>query len=171
MNKLPAAKEAGFVLSIDQASNIAGISLWKDGLFIRGTELKSANKKDSFGARLVKQIDDLDVFLDQILDPNEEIKVVLFEGVRSRLVLCTVGAFCCSKWLQNCKVNPRHNFIESSRWKRYCKARGVERDPEVDTIKGLHALRQLGWDFDSYPIESNDIADSVIMYKAWAESK
>lgn len=159
------AKEAGHILSIDQASNAAGACLYIDGLYIASTTLRAIKSSHSIGKRLVAQVNQLDQWLAQF--NIEQIKVVIFEGVRSRLVLTTVGAFCTSPYLQDCKLHPRHSFVESSSWKTWAKKRGaVSHDGE---IKGIRALYETGWDAIKYPIESDDAADSILIYQTWRD--
>jgi hypothetical protein len=164
------AKESGYILSIDQASNCAGCSLWKDSIPIAWTDLKSASPKDAFGRRLVKQVEDLNKFLDEHLPEGETIKTVLFEGVKSSIVLSTVGAFCCSPYLQDCRFHPRHSFISALSWKKYVRDYGKTQQ-RFKEIKGVQALKDIDWDFETYPIESDDVADSVLIYKCWAVRK
>lgn len=165
--KFPTAKEAGFVLSIDQASNLAGVSLWKDGSLAAWTVLESASSKDQFGRRLVTQIAQLTGFLDDELNDDERIKVLLFEGVKSSHVLATIGAFCTCPHLIDCKFNPRHSFISALSWKKFVRDYGLSQQRFKD-IKGVQALKDIEWDFEEYPIASEDVADSILIYLTWA---
>lgn len=163
-------KENGWILSIDQASNAAGVSLWYCGGFIEATTLYSNKSSDPIGRRLVAQIEQLDKWLEPRID-LDEIKVVLFEGVKSRLVLTTVGAFCCSRFLQNCRLHPRHSFVESSSWKSWAKKKGAFKADPDDEIKGIKSLVQTGWDIVKYPLETDDEADSVMIYQTWRDKE
>lgn len=159
------AKEHGWILAIDQASNAAGVALFSHGEFVAAATLKSHSSKDAFGKRLAFQAEQLADFLHTRMG-KAEIKVLLFEGVRSRIVLCTVGAFCAVPQLQNCRLHPRHSFVESSSWKTFAKKHGAVANDKGE-IKGIHALSMIGWDFDKHPISSDDEADAVLIYKAW----
>lgn len=161
---MPHAKEAGFILAIDQASNAAGVSLWRDGSLVATTVLKSDSPKDGFGKRLVAQIKQLDTFLDEHL--TEPLKLVLFEGVKSSHVLTTVGAFCCCKHLVDCKFSPRNNFVSALTWKRWARDRGAT--GKFGDIKGHKALTEVGW--KNAPA-SHDICDSIMIYLAWRDYK
>lgn len=162
------AKENGWILAIDQASNAAGCSLWNSGTLIAANTLKSIKSTDPIGRRLAAQVVQLDAWLESYL-LDSEIKQVIFEGVRSRLVLVTVGAFTCSKYLQNCRLHARHTFVESISWKRWAQKRGAT-GPLKD-IKGLKALAEAGWDMARYPVSTDDEADSVMIYQTWKERK
>lgn len=166
LSKMVSAKEHGWVLSIDQASNCAGVSLWANGLLTATTTLNSDSPKDSFGKRLARQCEQLEDWLTTRVG-KAEIKVVLFEGVRSRLVLCTVGAFASVQQLRNCKIHPRHSFVESTSWKNWARKRGATGG--FKEIKGVKALRETGWDFDKFPVDSCDIADSLMIYMCWRD--
>lgn len=157
-------KERGFILSIDQASNVAGVSLWYDGELRATTELLSASPKDPFARRVQGQLHQLTVFLDLHVPADIMIDTVIFEGVRARAVICVVGAFMCCPRIDS-KLVDRVNFVESSSWKTWAKERGATGPHKL--IKGVKALREAGWDFTKYPIESCDIADSILMYLTW----
>ncbi len=161
-------KEAGLILAVDQASNVAGASLWRNGELIAWRDLTSLSPKDPFGKRLVEQVRQLTQWLDAEIG-TEPIKTVLFEGVKSSMVMSTVGAFVCCPHLQGCKFHPRHSFTSALTWKKWLRDRGAE--GPFKEIKGVKPLRELGWDFDKYPIESEDVADSVHIYRAWRDKK
>jgi hypothetical protein len=156
--------EAGYVLSVDQASNAAGVSLWLDGSLIATTVLTSKSAGDPFSRRIQGQLDQLNVFIDQYVPADIIITKVIFEGVRSRLVMIVAGAFLTCPRI-DAKISEKHNFIESSSWKNYARARGAT--GTFKDIKGVKALRECGWDFVKYPIVSDDVADSVLMYLTW----
>lgn len=156
-------KEQDYVLSIDQASNAAGVSLWRNGQRLATATLRSAKSSDPFGKRLATQMRALEAWLDQLR--IEKIQHVVFEGVRSRLVLVTVGAFCAARQLQSCRLHPKHSFVESTSWKRWAQKRGA-RGPLKD-IKGVQALIDIG-----YPVEginTDDEADSILQYLTWRD--
>lgn len=158
-------KERGFVLSIDQASNAAGASLWFDGVLQAWTVLNSKSKLDTFSARMQAIVAQLDEWLNIMLTRDQIINQILFEGVRSRLVLCTVGAFCTIPKIQ-AHVKVPANFIESTSWKVYARDRGAT--GKLAEIKGVRALREIGFPLDKYPIVSDDVADSCLIYLKWA---
>lgn len=164
---LPAAKEAGWIITIDQASNAAGVTLWLDGEFMAATTLNSTKSTDPFGRRLATQAAELERWLISMGLGPTSIKMAIFEGVRARIVLCTVGAFCAVPQLQGCRLHARHTFVESISWKRWAQRRGAE-GPMKD-IKGVQALMEIGWDFAKYPIATDDEADSVMIYQTWKE--
>lgn len=162
-------KENSWILSVDQASNLAGASLWHNGVLIDTELLQSKKNTDPIATRLVTQVTQLTSWLDGILPEGEYIKDVVFEGVRSRIVLITVGAFLTCPHLRYCKVHPKRNFVESLLWKYYAKARGAE-GPAKD-IKGVKALREIGFPVDEHRILSDDIADSLLIYLTWRDRK
>lgn len=155
------------ILSMDQSSNLSGVSLWKEGNLQNTTLLKSDDPKHSYGRRLATQVHQLERWLDLELTPNEHIDLVLFELVKAPLVLTTVGAFCCVTHLQHCRLHPMHTFVASSSWKSWAKRKGAT--GPFREIKGVKALKEAGFDVDKHSITSEDIADSVMIYKAWEE--
>lgn len=159
-------KELGHVLVLDQASNLAGCSLWHNGNLIAHTVLRSHSATELFSRRVQYQVTQLDDFLDRYLPKHACISSILFEGVRARLVLCTVGAFLTSKRIA-CKMHQKTSFVESSAWKQYAKKHGATGPFKL--IKGMKALREIGFDVDKYGISSEDTADSVLMYLTWRE--
>jgi hypothetical protein len=162
-------KEAGYILAIDQASNCAGVSLWHNGSLQAWRTLDSASPKDPFGRRLATQVQQLTEFLAEELPAGEEIKVLLFEGVKSSMVLATVGAFCVCPQLQGCKFNPKHSFISALSWKKWARDHGAT--GPFKEIKGVKALKETGWEFETYPIFSDDVADSLMIYQCWRDRK
>lgn len=159
-------KEQGWVLVIDQASHCAGVSLWYNGSLKSTTELKSHSKTEPFSRRLQYQAEQLDVFLTAILPESACITKIVFEGVRARLVLVTVGAFLTPKRI-NARLSPKTSFVESTSWKKWAQRNGAT-GPTSD-IKGVKALRETGFPVDQHGITSDDIADSILMYSVWRE--
>lgn len=157
-------KEQGWVLVIDQASHCAGVSLWYNGVLKHTTELKSHSKTEPFSRRLQFQAEQLDVFLTQALPECACITKIVFEGVRSRLVLVTVGAFLTPKRI-NAKISPKASFVESTSWKKWAQRHGAT--GPISEIKGVKALGETGFPTDG--ITSDDIADSIMMYQTWRE--
>lgn len=161
-------KEAGFVLAIDQASNCAGVSLWFCGELRATTTLNSQSPTDPFARRIQTQLEQLTAFLNTELPPDVQIEKVVFEGVRPRLILATVGAFMCCPRI-SAKLDESRSFVGSSSWKSWAKMRGAT--GPFKEIKGVKALQETGWDFTKYPIESDDIADSILIYSCWRDDK
>ncbi len=159
-------KEMGFVLSIDQASNAAGVSLWLDGELQATTVLVSKDKNDPFSRRIQYQLEQLNTFIDLHVPADVVLDKVLFEGVRSRLVNIVIGAFLCCPRI-DAKISEKKNFIESSSWKNWARARGAQ-GPFTE-IKGVKSLRECGWDLVKYPVTSDDVADSIFIYMTWRD--
>jgi hypothetical protein len=159
-------KERGYVLSVDQASNVAGVSLWYDGTLQATTTLVSKRAGDPFSRRIQYQLEQLNTFIDVHVPADIILDKVIFEGVRSRLVMIVAGAFLTCPRI-DAKITESYNFVESSSWKNWARARGAKGD--FKSIKGVPALQQCGWDFDKYPITSEDVADSILMYLCWKD--
>lgn len=159
------SKEAGYVLSIDQASNAAGVSLWLNGNLIATTVLRSRKPTDPFSRRVQYQLEQLTDFLNEHLPPGLDVQKVLFEGVKSRLVLIVIGSFLCCPRI-HAKMSESASFIYSSSWKQWAKKNGAA-GPTAD-IKGCRSLAETGFDMVTHHIVSDDISDSVMIYKCWA---
>ncbi len=151
-------------MSIDPASNLAGVSLWLNGRLTGTTVLKSNSSSDSYSRRLQTQVPQLTAFLASYLSEGECISKVIFEGVRARLVLVSVGAFLTCPYI-DAKISPTSSFIESSTWKYYARANGARGD--FADIKGVAALKEIGIPVEELGITSDDIADSILIYLAW----
>lgn len=159
-------KAQGWVLSVDPASNSAGVSLWNDGKLIAFETLNSYSKFDSISNRLKAQNFQLTHFLrtNGFSDQNK-IKKVIFEGVRSRIVTVTIGAYIVCPFI-DAKLNT-DSFIESSSWKYHAKNRGAK--GVVKDIKGIQALKDI-----NFPVEkltSDDVADSILIYLTWVHRR
>jgi hypothetical protein len=163
-----AAKEAGWVLAMDQASNSAGVSLWYSGQLRATTLLTSDKSTDALPRRLQSMVIQLAAFLDREVPEPDVVRRVIFEGVRSRLVLVTVGAFLTVSRIQ-ARISPKKDFVESTQWKSWARKNGARGD--LADIKGVLALRDIGFPVDHYRINSDDIADAVMIYKTWAERR
>lgn len=159
-------KESGYVLAIDQASNCAGVSLWFDGVLKTTTTLNSQSPTDPFARRIQYQLEQLTAFLNAELPEGVQVEKVVFEGVRPRLILATVGAFMCCPRI-SAKLDESKSFVGPSSWKAWAKLRGAT-GPFKD-IKGVQALQETGWDFSKHPIDSDDVADSLLIYMAWRD--
>lgn len=156
--------EIGFILSIDQASNAAGVSLWHDGQLKAHTVLRSNSSSDSFARRLQTQVPQLTAFLDAHLPEKLKLTKVLFEGMKARLVLVTIGAFLTCPRLDN-KLHAQHSFVESSSWKKWAQQHGAT--GPFKEIKGVKALKEIGYPVDKLAIDSDDVADSILIYLTW----
>lgn len=162
------AKEQGWTLAIDQASNCAGVSLWYNGRLHSTTTLNSTRSTDPLPKRLQTQVPQLTQFLERQLPKGDRVSQVLFEGVRSRIVLVTVGAFLTCPGLAHCKVSAATSFVESSTWKYWAKRHGAT--GPVKDIKGIKALSETGFPPEQINLMStDDEADSVLLYLAWRE--
>lgn len=161
-------KEKGYVLSVDPASNLCGVSLWKDGDLVAWTVLKSKSNKDPFSERLKAIKNDLDVFLSAHLIDDERVETVICEGVRSSLVQISLGALFGSPWVVS--VFNSKSFVHSTSWKYWAKLRGAKA-VKLGDIKGISALKDIGWDFVKYPVDSDDVADSLLIYMTWRDKK
>lgn len=143
---------------------MAGVSLWYDGELIAHTVLLSQSADDKYSRRLQHQVPQLTDFLNKQLPKGLNIEKVIFEGMKNRLVLITVGAFLTCPRL-DAKLHQKFSFVESSSWKRWAKnkgATGLTKD-----VKGVKALREIGFPVDKHDIKSDDVADSVLMYLTW----
>lgn len=160
-------KEQGYVLVVDQASNAAGVSLWYNGRLIATTVLESNSAKDPISRRLQDQIPQLDSFLAKHLPDAARITKIVFEGVRARLVLVTVGAFLTCPRI-HAKLSPKASFVESTSWKKWAREHGATEERLKD-VKGVKALRETGFPVEEHGITSDDVADSVLMYLTWRE--
>ena len=149
-------------LSIDEASNAAGVSLWNDTQLLGHTVLVSKSPKDTFSKRLQYQVPQLTDFL----TGKPQVEHILFEGVKARLVIITVGAFLTCPLL-DVKLNEKYSFVGSSTWKKYAHTRGAT--GPIRDVKGLKALREIGYPVDKYKITSDDTADSILMYLSWKD--
>lgn len=160
-------KRTSKTLVIDQASNQAGVSLWSpDGALIATTLLKSKSSKNPFSKRVTYQLVQLEAFLEEQLEPGETVTHVLFEGVRSKLVLVVVGAFMtCSRL--NAGLSPQHSFVPSSTWKSWAKRHGAK--AFISDVKGVISLLETGYVVPAHCDINEDIADSIMMYLAWKE--
>jgi hypothetical protein len=155
----------GWTLAMDQASNQAGASLWRNGKFVSSATL-TAIKTDKFSRRLVTLVAQLDEWLDREIGPSAKLNHVVFEGVRSRLVLVTVGAFLTSRHI-DASLSPQQSFVETSSWKSWAQKRGAT--GLFKNIKGITALAETGW-VGPTP-DSHDAADSILIYLTYSENR
>jgi hypothetical protein len=158
-------KEAGYVLSIDPATNLAGVSLWHNGVLVAWRVLDTANKKASVSWRLRQLVTLLDGFLNDHCDDSLS-QVIAENTPRAPYVTMALGAILTHPRI-TCKFKNSH-WIGSTTWKKYAKSLGAQ--GHLRTIKGVQALKETGWDFEKYPVDSDDVADSILIYRAWAAS-
>lgn len=161
-------KERGWTLSIDQASNAAGVVLWYDGRLVAHTCLHSNKSSDNISVRLRTIVEGLTAFLGTHISPEDRICRVLFEGVKSNIVLLTVGAFLTCPRIY-AKISPKDSFVYSSSWKKWAQKRGAL--GPLKEIKGVRALREIGFPVDEYRIMSDDTADAILIYLTWRERR
>lgn len=156
-------KGEGWVLSVDQASNAAGVSLWHNRSLVATAVLKSKNSRDAFSRRIQAQAADLRKFLDDHLPPGEVIKTVVFESVKSRIIMAVIGSVLVHERIES-PLTPSH-MIGSMSWKKY--AQGLGAKGPLKDIKGVPALVDIKFDVEKHGITSEDIADSVLIYLTW----
>jgi hypothetical protein len=159
------AKERGWVLSIDEASNVAGAALWYDGKLVASSPLRAKKSTDPITTRLRQIVAELNAFLEKHLK-GDTVRQVVFEGVQSRMVMLTIGAFLTSPYI-DARISPKASFVQSSSWKHWASKRGAT--GPVKDIKGVRSLREVGFDVDGYGITSDDVADSVFLMLVWRE--
>jgi hypothetical protein len=158
-------KEQGWILTIDQASNAAGVALWYDGILKATETIKSARASDPISDRLRHQMVELEYFLNKYIPEGDAIRNVIFEGVRSRIVLVTVGAFLLSRRIR-AHISPTKNFVETRTWKNWGKRHGAT--GPVKDVKGIRSLKETCPElFEKYNIKTDDEADAIFIYMAW----
>lgn len=168
ISKTPAAKPSrtdGFVLSVDQGSNQAGVTLWRDGNLFDMCVLDGGGS-DVFSRRLCHQVPQLTAFLDKNVSKSIKLHKVVFEGVKARLVMVTVGAFLTCPRI-DAKLHQQFSFVESSSWKRWARDHGAT--GPFKEIKGVKSLKETGFPTDKYARMTEDIADSILIYKTWCD--
>lgn len=160
-------KGLGYVLSVDQASNAAGVSLWFNRGLVAHTVLKSGSSKDTFSRRVQAQARALKVFLDEHLPAGVAINTVLFESVKSRIIIAVIGSVLVNERI-DATLSPK-TMIPSMSWKKFAQRLGAT-GPLKD-IKGVPALREIGFDVDGHGIDSHDVADSALIFLTWLDKK
>lgn len=159
MNKI----EQGYVLSIDQASKCAGVSLWYNGA-LQATTTLVAHTDTKYSRRVQQQAEQLNKFLDTQLPATINIEKIVFESVRMKLVIITVGAFLTCPRI-DAKMHETASFIPSMSWKKWALDRGAT--GPFKEIKGVRALKEAGYPVDEVNPLNDDIADSIMMYQVW----
>ena len=160
-------KTSGWVLFIDQASNAAGCALTKEGKLVATETICSTRASDVISQRLQDQIPRLSDFLNKYVPLGETINHVVFEGVRSRIVLISVGAFLMCPRIK-ARLSPTGNFVETRTWKSWAKRQGAS-GPTKD-VKGIRSLREIRPGlFERFRIKTDDEADACMMFFAWLE--
>ncbi len=162
---MPLTKEMGYVLSIDPGSNACGVSLWHDGIYLAGDVLKSANTRDPYSKRVQDIVAELHQFLFKHI-PGETIDTVVCEGVRARIVQVALGAILTHGNIR-ATLSPKDSFVESTSWKSWAKKHGAT-GPLKD-IKGMKALRETIGFVGQYNTDSDDVADSILIYFTWRD--
>lgn len=159
----------GWSLFVDQASNVAGVALAYNG-DLRAVETLNAHCSSSpISDRLRILVSELGMFLSKNLPEGDVVRHVVFEGVRSRIVLITCGAFLTCPRI-TAKISPTANFIESRSWKHLAKRLGAT--GPIKDVKGIRSLKEIAPDlFNRYKIDSDDAADAILMYLTWLEKQ
>lgn len=157
-------KGSGYALSVDPASNLCGVSLWKDGTLIDTAVLASNNNRDLFSVRLQTIAFQLEQFLAKHLKEDEKVTTVVCEGVRSVLVQICIGALLGVRQI-HAPISSSKSFVYATSWKKYAKDRGAT-GPLKD-IKGVKALYEMGW--TGQEVTSDDVADSILLYLTWRD--
>lgn len=161
-------KEQGYILCVDQATNTAGITLWLNGEVIAGTALEATSKNDPFSVKMRSHLVQLTDFLNANLPSEISLNRILFEGVRSRLCMVVVGAYCACPRI-TAKLHPTATFIETPQWKSWARKHGAL-EPEFGKIKGVKALTETGFfNTTNFRTDSDDIADSILIYLTWRD--
>lgn len=158
------SKESGWVLSVDPASNKCGVSLWKNGIYIDSCLLSSISSSDPISRRMQDILLQFEIFLAGNMAAGDEINTIVTEGVRSRIVGVCIGSFLVCKTIQ-ANLYSKGSFVEPQQWKKWAKMRGAS----GDVIKGVKALSEAGWDMKKFPVESDDVADSILIYLCWRD--
>lgn len=162
------AKERGYILAVDQATNTAGVTLWKNGRVQAGAVISSLGKSIPFSKRMQNQLVQLNEFMDEHLPFDKELSNIIFEGVRSRLVLVVVGAFCTCPTI-TVDVSAKKNFVETPSWKSWARKHGAL-EPVFGKIKGVKALTETGFfSTTNFRTDSDDVADSILIYLTWRD--
>ena len=157
-----------YSLSIDPATHCAGVSLFKNNELVSWTILTSNHSRDNLTDRMKAQVTQLEEFLQLNLPKGEMVGRIIMEDVRSKLLILSAGAYLTCPYI-DAKVAYPYHFISPSKWKSWARRRGASGNSKE--IKGLAALRMIKWDFDKYPIMSDDVADSVMQYYCWWHDK
>lgn len=160
----------GWVLFIDQASNAAGIALVKDGELVATETICSTRSSDVISQRLQDQIPRLTDFLNKYVPYGLTVDRVVFEGVRARLVLISVGAFLMCPRIKT-RLSPTDSFVETGRWKGWAKRQGAT-GPLKD-VKGIRSLKEVRPDLfgkdSGFNIKTDDEADACFMWLTYKE--
>lgn len=156
------SKESGYILTVDQASNAAGVALWHNGGLVAVTTLKSRSPTDPFSRRIQHQLTQLTSFLGEHLPTNLDVEKVIFEGVKAKLVMITIGAFLVCPRI-SAKMHEHASFIWSSSWKKWALDHGAV--GPLGDVKGIKSLKETG--FDTSTLTTDDEADAIFLYLCW----
>ncbi len=157
------AKTDGYVMSIDQASKSAGASLWYNDKLV-ATALFTAPGDDKYSRRVQSLAEQCTVFLDSHLPKKVNIEKIIFESVRMKLVIITVGCFLTCPRI-DARLHEKASFIPSMSWKKWAADRGAT--GPFKEIKGVRALKESGFPLDGIEPLNDDVADSIMMYQTW----
>ena len=158
-------KERGYILSIDPASLKCGASLRHNGQLIGWAKIDGGKKSTPMSEKMRRQAAQIDLFLNEHIPEGEFVHTVVFELTDNMVLNVSMGPWFSAAQVRVPIIKKTH-YIRPSVWKKWAQAQGAE--PPSARIKGLKALREIGWDFNTYPIDCDDVADSVLIYMAWA---
>lgn len=153
------------ILSIDQASNRAGCSLWNPtGTLIATAALTYIDPSHPYSRRL----QGLARQLEEWLVTQPKVSQIVFEATKPKLVLVSVGAFLTAPSL-DVKLHESASFVSPSTWKKWAQERGAT--GKFTLIKGCKALAETGFDLAKWNITSDDVADSILIARAWFDRR
>lgn len=153
-----------YTLSVDPASRLCGVSLYRNKEYIASISLESNLK--TWSKRTADMRAQLQKFVSEHLPKGETITRAVMELVPK---ICEpsiqmAGGAILSDPLYNFDISRKY-LVSPSTWKAYAKRKGSkEKDP-----KGVSALRAIGFPVDKFKIISDDVADSILIFLAWAE--
>lgn len=146
------------ILSIDPASRKAGISVWSGDTLIAAHALES--KLPTWTERAHEMAGQL--YSVTHTYTIEQCVIELVPKIAEPSVQIIAGALISQPHF---KFDIRRaQFVSPSSWKAYVR----RKDPSVKDPKGVKALEAIKWDFAKHPVESDDVADSILIYLAWS---
>ncbi len=153
------------VLCVDQASNDAGCSIWTPGGTLLAVKaLHYHTKTDPYSRRLKGLV----AQLEEWLQTQPKITQVVFEQTKPRLVTIPIGAFLTAPSL-DVKLHETASVVSPSSWKKWAQERGAS--GKFSEIKGCKALAETGFDLKAWGVTSDDVADSLLVAKAWFDRR
>lgn len=153
-----------YTLSIDPASRLCGVSLFEDLKYINSILLKSELK--TWSERVAEMRKDLREFVITNLPKGQQITRAIMELV-PKIVEPSIqmaGGGLLSDSIYNLDLT-RKFLISPSTWQAYARRNG---SPDKYP-KGVKALKQINFPVEKYKITSDDVADSIMIFLAWAE--